>query len=198
MFLLRYWPSALGIGLLLTWPMLARGDIYDQESRVQHIDRTIAALKSAGAENLIDLQNYIHTVDRNQCRSAHGDLQASCLVEAAQRNCDSRKGNPEAMEQCRLISDIIIVNKLGEKTFIDAETKYEIMRDHSDYRAALRKELLQRYAWLALAFGLSSHFIEDGDQLAAGIDGYCQHATGARSISWQYCVGAIVWFIRNP
>lgn len=184
---------------LLVGLTAAAGDHpYDLENRTQFLDLTLQALKETPPQLLSDLRNFMHAIDRNQCRSAYADLRATCLLDAARRNCRQKRGGAKAQENCRLVSDVVVSNQLGEKAFIDTRKKFDIMREHSDYREEMLKELHRHYARLVLEFGLSSHFPEPGQSLGAGIDQYCRSSAYARQISWQYCVSAIVWFISNP
>lgn len=174
---------------------------YGRGERVEYIQRLLEAVKTTDRTKLTNTRNYIHVVDRNQCRSAYTDLRTSCLLEAAKRNCYQRRGRQKTREQCRLVTDVIVTNKLSEKEFIDAQTKYRIMSATKKYRQELRKELWRRYAELAAEFSLSKFYPIKQDQLAAGIDGYCVQSVDRRGLSWQYCVSALVWFIgtsENP
>jgi hypothetical protein len=174
---------------------------YEPDDRVEYIQRLLDAVKATDRTKLTNTRNYIHVVDRNQCRSAYTDLRTSCLLEAAKRNCYQRRGRRKARQKCRLVTDVIVTNKLGEKELIDTQTKYRIMSATKEYRLELRKELWRRYAELAAEFSLSRFYSEKDDELAAGIDGYCLQSVDRRGLSWQYCVAALVWFVgtsENP
>jgi len=137
-------------------------------------------------------------IDRNQCQSDQADLQASCLLEAAKRNCNRKRKRPGTKTNCQLVSDVIVTNLLGEHSFIDSRTELEIMRENKKFRKVMLQELRRQHSQLVLELGLSKHLPETDNDLGKGIDKYCRSLTDTRRISWQYCVGAIVWFIRNP
>ena len=168
---------------------------YERTDRIGYIQRMLDALRATDRTTLNNFRNYIHVVDQNRCRSAYTDLRTSCLLEAAKRNCYQKRGGRKARQKCRLVSDVIVTNKLGEKEFIDTQTKYRIMSAHKKYRQEVRKELWRRYAELVTEFSLSGHYPGGGDELAAGIDGYCLRSMNQRGLSWQYCVAALAWFV---
>ena len=190
--------NALGCIILLSATLATP---YQSVDRVGYIQRLLDAVKATDRSTLTNARNYIHVVDRNRCRSAYTDLRTSCLLEAAKRNCYQKRGGRKARRKCRLVSDVIVTNKLGEKEFIDTRTKYRIMSAHKEYRQEVRKELWRRYAELVTEFSLSGLYPGGDDGLAAGIDGYCLQSVDQRGLSWQYCVAALVWFVgtsENP
>jgi hypothetical protein len=168
---------------------------YQRTQRVGYIQMLLEALRATDRTTLTNTRNYIYVIDRNRCRSAFTDLRTSCLLDAARRNCYQKRGGRKTRQTCRLVSDVIVTNKLGEKEFIDTQTKYRIMSAHKDYRQEIRNELWRRYAELVTEFSLSGFHRKDDGDLAAGIDGYCLQSVDPRGLSYQYCVAAMAWFI---
>ncbi len=167
---------------------------YTSENRINYVQQMLDAFGKSNQNMLKNIRNYIQAVDNNRCRSAYADLKTRCLLDAAETNCRQRSGR-DNQRNCRLISDVMVANKLGEKEFLDTQTRYRIMKKNKKFRPAIRNELRRRYAELVTEFGLSRFYEPNPGGLAAGIDGYCRHITHKRGLSWQYCISAIVWFI---
>ena len=77
------------------------------------------------------------------------------------------------------------------------------MSKHKDYRSQIGKELLYKYAAIVAEFKISGE-MEDSwfgeklppeKKLAVGIKNFCSEFSNRQKISWQSCVGAVVWFI---
>ena len=157
---------------------------------------TIDALREMDFREREDTYNYIYAVERNQCQAPLRSLKIGCLLEAARRNCRQRKG--AARHRCRLVSDAIVANRLSEARFVSRSVRYQIMKEHSDYRGKLLIELRRRYARLVTGLYLEAP-VPAGvptEALADAIDAYCLGVAGQRQrLSWSHCVAAIVWFI---
>ncbi len=77
------------------------------------------------------------------------------------------------------------------------------MEEYKDYRKQTRKELMYKYAAIAAEFKISGEIKESwfGDELppnqklAVGIGKFCSEFSNRNNMSWQACVGAVVWFI---
>ena len=187
----------LTLVLLPAQPALPSESQYQSDSRIHYIQDLLDALRATDPTSLRNARNYIHVIDQNTCRSSFSDLRTNCLLAAAKRNCRQRRAGRLARRRCRLVADVIVTNKLGEKAFIDSKTKYRIMSSRRDYRRQIRLELWRRYAELVTEFLLSEFHKGKQDQLAAGIDGYCMRAVHQRGLSWQTCVAATSWFIET-
>ena len=125
-----------------------------------------------------------------------------CLIQEAKRHCN---GIRQAREKkyCHLYADILVVNRLSESTFLDRGEKYRIMRKYKNYQKQIGKELLYRYAAIVAEFKISGEiresWLEDelppNQKLALGIRNFCSDYSNRNKMSWQSCVGAVVWFI---
>lgn len=181
----------------LLWPSTANAEAaYNKSVRVAHIERTLAAFDAVTDEWLVDTYAYLYVVDRNQCHAPLESLTVRCLLEAARRNCQHRVESFQ--DQCDRVSDVIITTRLSERHFISKGTRFRIMSEHTNYRRAMLGELRRRYAALVAEmtmFHPSSRQDQDPTELARAIDGYCLTVSKIRSLSWQHCSAAIIWFI---
>jgi hypothetical protein len=198
--LLRAGLGALGLLVALVFARgldLARAEpVYAPEQRVAYLAAALEALASIDASTLRDTERYIYLVERNQCQAPIAALRLGCLLEAAGRSCRQRAAAQRAA--CDAISDILITNRLSEGEFVSRKTRYDLMSKASDYREAMVRALRRRYATLALELGLSDPETRRADQpekLAAAIDKYCLEVASTRSMAWQHCAAALVWFI---
>jgi ribosomal protein S24E len=171
---------------------------YLQENRVLYIEKALKAFQETKLQNVINTYKYINVVERNNCRSSLSDLKVECLLSFARKNC-STYGKQKSKEYCELYSDIIIANKLSESAFIKRSERYRVTRNtKEDFRTALTNRLHQKYGKLVTDFYLtdgSECNNEDLGCLAAGLDQFCLDYTNAKSLSWQYCTSASLWFI---
>ncbi|MCG8423751.1 MAG: hypothetical protein MJE77_38125 [Proteobacteria bacterium] len=171
-------------------------NVYQRDQRVQYIAEAIEALHTVDKKTIADIYSYLYVAERNQCQAPLRSLKVECLLVAARRNCEQRRG--EQRKHCHRISDVIVSNRLSERYFISRSTRYRIMQEHKDYRSGLLGELQRRYAALVTELRLSTHLAEGklrGPQLASAIDEYCLNVSGTRKLSWQHCTAAVIWFI---
>jgi hypothetical protein len=142
--------------------------------------------------------SYIHVVETNNCRSSLSDLRAECLLSYAKRNCNET-GSAESKYNCELYSDVIVVNTLSEKTFVERTERYRMLKNtDDDFRTAMASRLQQKYARIVTHFSLTkSSDCDKGnfDCLARGLDQFCLDYTNTQSLSWQHCMSASLWFI---
>ena len=170
--------------------------VYASESRTQYIAQALAALRDTPDEALRNLYKYIHVVERNGCRAPTESLRLDCMLEAARRNC--KQPDATARERCDRISDVMVINRLGEEDFIPKRVAHKIMEGQSDYRGALLDELRDQYAELVTELSTVSgeaQQLADAGKLPKAIDAYCVSHAPARNLTWQQCTAAIVWFI---
>jgi hypothetical protein len=171
---------------------------YLEENRVLYIEKALKAFQETKLQDIINTYKYINVVERNNCRSSLSDLKVECLLSFARENC-STYGDRKLRENCELYSDIIIVNKLSESAFIKRSERYRVTRNtKEDFRTALENRLEQKYGKLVTHFYLTDRSecsSEDLRCLANGLDQFCLDYTNAKSLSWQYCASASLWFI---
>ncbi|WP_455200551.1 hypothetical protein [Kaarinaea lacus] len=171
---------------------------YVEENRVLYIEKALKAFKETRLQNIMNTYRYINVVERNNCRSTLSDLKVECLLSFARKNCSTyRKQN--LRDNCELYSDIIIVNKLSENAFVKRSERYRVTRNtKDDFRTALENRLQQKYGKLVTDYYLGIASQCDGEDLsclAKGLDQFCLDYTNAKSLSWQYCTSASLWFI---
>lgn len=171
---------------------------YLQENRGAYIEKALKAFQETRLQNIINTYRYINVVERNNCRSSLSDLKVECLLSFARKNC-STYGKQKARDNCELYSDIIIVNKLSENAFIKRSERYRVTRHtKEDFRTALTNRLQQKYGKLVTDFYLTAWSECDKDDLsclAKNLDQFCLDYTNSKSLSWQYCASASLWFI---
>ena len=171
---------------------------YLQENRVAYIEKALKAFQETKLQNIVNTYKYINVVERNNCRSTLSDLKVECLLSFARKNCGTY-GKQTLRDSCELYSDIIIVNTLSESAFIKRSERYRVTRNtKDDFRTALENRLQQKYGKLVTNFYLTDGLGCDGEDLrclAKGLDQFCLDYTNAKSLSWQYCTSASLWFI---
>jgi hypothetical protein len=171
---------------------------YLQENREDYIEKVLLAFRQTKLQHILNTYSYINAVERNNCRSALSDLKVECLLSFAKKNC-SAAGGVKLQDNCELYSDIIIVNKLSESVFINRSERYRVTRKSSaDFRTALANRLQQKYGKIVTQFSLtpwSECKKDDLRCLAKGLDQFCLDYTNSKSLSWQYCTSASLWFI---
>jgi len=171
---------------------------YLQENRVNYIEKALIAFRDTKLQNIMNTFKYINVVERNNCRSSLSDLKVECLLSFARNNCSTYR-KKELRENCELYSDIIVANKLSESAFIKRSERYRVSRNSKDdFRTVLENRLQQKYGKLVTQFyltGGSKCENEDLSCMAAGLDQFCLDYTNAKSLSWQYCTSATLWFI---
>jgi hypothetical protein len=110
---------------------------------------------------------------------------------------------------CMAAADIILTNLRAANSWVDQNTRAQLVRSSTDYHAALLVELRKHYA--ALASELVVEANTGAAQVAGAIDRLCStrdrevHACNpgdtacVSSIPWTRCVAALVWFVGdNP
>ena len=171
---------------------------YLEKNRVAYISSVLQAFSETTIHNIFNTHSYINVVERNNCRSSLSDLKTECLLSYAKINC-SETGSVESKDNCELYSDVIVVNKLSENTFVNRNERYHMLKNtNDDFRTAMMSRLQQKYARIVTHFSLtegSDCANEDFDCLAKGLDQFCLDYTNTQSLSWQHCMSASLWFI---
>ena len=176
----------------------AANEPYLEESRQAYIAGVLAAFDRASAHEIANTYEYISVAERNHCQSGISDLRTDCLLSYARKNCETA-GSAERLKTCELYSDVIVINKLSTKSFINRTERYRMLTDNDvDFREAMTNRLLQKYARIVTQFFLTNGAAcraDDFDCLSQGLDRFCVDYANTQNLSWQYCVGASVWFI---
>ncbi|HET9993080.1 MAG TPA: hypothetical protein VFQ65_31310 [Kofleriaceae bacterium] len=110
---------------------------------------------------------------------------------------------------CMAAADIVVTNLRAATSWVDQNTRAQLVRSSTDYHAALLVELRKRYA--ALAAELVIEASTSTPRLAESIDRLCAtrdrevhacrpgDAACVPSIPWTRCVAALVWYVGdNP
>lgn len=171
---------------------------YLQENRVTYISNVLQAFSETPVNTISNTYSYINVIENNNCRSSLSDLKVECLLSYAKNNCKETR-SAKSRSNCELYSDIIVVNKMSEKTFVNRTERYRMLRNTSyDFRTAMTSRLQQKYSRIVTEFFLKKE-TDCGDKgfecLARGLDQFCLGYTNTHSLSWQYCVSASLWFI---
>ena len=171
---------------------------YLEKNRVAYISSVLQAFSETTIHNIFNTHSYINVVERNNCRSSLSDLKTECLLSFAKINC-RETGSVESKDNCELYSDVIVVNKLSENTFVNRTERYHMLKNTSDdFRTAMMSRLQQKYARIVTHFSLTGGAECDNadfDCLAKGLDQFCLDYTNTQSLSWQHCMSASLWFI---
>ena len=160
-----------------------------------------SVLRAFGETSMLDISNtyeYISVAERNHCRSSLSDLRTDCLLSYARKNC-ATADNAESLSSCELYSDVIVVNKLSTKSFINRTERYRMLTNKkSDFREAMTNRLQQKYARIVTQFSMTDAADcrdTDFNCLSRGLDQFCLDYANTQSLSWQHCIGASLWFI---
>ncbi len=180
----------------------AQSSIYEESRLQMYLEDTLDAILKADSKALTNADEYVQAIAQSRCRSSHLALRMECLIQEAKRYCNAIRQATEKKD-CHLYADILVVNRLSEGAFLDRSEKYRIMSKYKDYRKQIGKELLYKYAAIVAEFKISGEieesWLEDelppNQKLAVGIRNFCSEFSNRNKMSWQSCVGAVVWFI---
>lgn len=171
---------------------------YLQENRVAYASNALQAFSETPVNTILNTYSYINVIENNNCRSSLSDLKVECLLSYAKNNCKETR-SVRAKSNCELYSDIIVVNKMSEKIFVNRTERYRMLRNTNyDFRTAMSNRLQQKYSRIVTEYFLKKE-ADCGDKdfecLARGLDQFCLGYTNTHSLSWQYCMSASLWFI---
>jgi hypothetical protein len=153
------------------------------DARTAYIARALDSVHVLGAKLETDLYQACR---QSGCTDAIVD--ARCQHDAA----------------CMAAADVIVTNLRAANSWVDQNTRAQLVRSSTDYHAALAVELRKRYAALAAEL-----VTRDTTQIASSIDRLCAtrdrevHACApgdaacVPSIPWTRCVAALVWFVGD-
>lgn len=171
---------------------------YIEKNRVAYISKVLKAFSETPVNKIHNTYSYINVIENNNCRSSLSDLKIECLLSHAKTNCSEIRSE-KSRNNCELYSDIIVVNKLSEKIFVNRTERYRMLKNTSyDFRTVMANRLQQKYSRLITEFYLTEGAVcgdEDFECLARKLDQFCLDYTNTKSLSWQYCTSASIWFI---
>jgi hypothetical protein len=179
----------------LAWTLIvvvATSTASADDARTSYIAGALGSVRALGA-NRAQLETDLYQA----CRQA-----GACTDAIVDERCHHDVA-------CMAAADIILTNLRAANSWVDQNTRAQLVRSSTDYHAALLVELRKRYAALAAEL-----VVEDSAgtaQLAGAIDRLCAtrdrevHACNpgdaacVPSIPWTRCVAALVWFVGdNP
>jgi hypothetical protein len=169
---------------------------YRPPARVAHIQAALTALHDAPPAVLQQGVDYARTLSQGACSAGVERLRIECMMVAMRRYCHDR-GDADA-QRCPAYMDVVVSNVLAAERLIPPDQRYQIVRENTDYRPALARELRRIQGTLAVDFRLRTGETEDAGALAAKIDSYCLASADETKLSYQICVSSLVWFIRGP
>lgn len=155
------------------------------EDRTSYIARALDSVRALGAKLEPELYQ--------ACRQA-----GSCTDAIVDERCHHDVA-------CMAAADIVVTNLRAANSWVDQNTRAQLVRSSTDYHAALAVELRKRYATLA------AELVTEANGDAKSIDRLCAtrdrevhackpgDAACVPSIPWTRCVAALVWFVGgNP
>lgn len=171
---------------------------YIEQNRIKYITNVLQAFGETPVNKIMNTYSFINVIENNSCRSSLSDLKIECLLSYAKNNCKETRSE-KLKSNCELYSDIIIVNKLSEKTFVNRSERYRMLKNTSyDFRTAMANRLQEKYSRIITEFYLTKGSTCDDNDfecLARKLDKFCLDYTNTKSLSWQYCTSASIWFI---
>lgn len=191
--------SLPGIILVLSPVMTSHAETpYVEENRIEYLTKVLQAFDDTPVSKIVNSYRYMSIIESNNCRSSLSDLKIECMLSHARSSCNEIKSSREKLN-CELYSDIIITNKLSEKTFVSKAERYRMLKNTSDnFTTVMANRLQQKYSRIITTFYLEKGATcadNDFSCLARNIDQFCLDYSNIHSLSWQYCVSASVWFI---
>jgi hypothetical protein len=178
---------------LLVGPLRALAtETHDVGRRIAHVRAALEALAQTRPDALAQASEYARALSRGACSSGTERLKVECLMTAAKRYC---RDHGDA-GRCPLYMDIVLAKVLADEQLIPSERRYQIMRNHKDYRHALAEELRRLRGALAVDFRLRTGEADDDTTLARNIDHYCLSTSDETRLAVPTCVSSLVWFLR--
>ena len=180
----------------------AQSSIYEESRLQKYIEDTLDAVLKTDSTTLRNASEYVQAIAHSRCSSSRLALRIECLIQETKRYCHTIRPVTD-QKDCHLYADLLVVNQLSEGEFLTSSEKYKIMSKYKDYRKQIGKELLYKYAGIVAEFKISGEMEESwfgekfppNKKLAVGIKNFCSTFSNRNKISWQSCVGAVVWFI---
>jgi hypothetical protein len=154
--------------------------------RTSYIATALDAVHALGAQRA-QLETDLYQACRQAGACSDAIVEARCHREAA----------------CTAAADIIVTNLRAANSWVDQNTRAQLVRSSTDYHAALLVELRKRYAALAAELVIGANGSATSiDRLCATRDREVHACTPGDSacvpsIPWTRCVAALVWFVGD-
>jgi hypothetical protein len=171
---------------------------YSWEQRTQYINRVFRAFEKAGYKIAPNAQEFLRTQSQYSCAAQTEQLKIQCLIQQATANCSTFRGGDTG--SCELISDVIVSNIIEERSFIDRDELTKILSSEHSSRSQLMTAINGRYARLTADFLSATKgqcINPNAPCFAQQIDRFCNDRANTKKVSWQGCVGALIWFIGS-
>ena len=171
---------------------------YQISQRILYLEKAFNAFQRADNVFLSNTLRLLRNQNRYQCSAQSEQLRVQCLIQQSNQNCSEVKNTPR--DVCNLVSDVIASNLIEEGSFITRQELGRILRNVRGTRDQLLTAINGRYARLTTDF-----YVDTVDRcpkrdaicLASGIDHFCLKRADQKTMSWQGCAGAILWFIGS-
>ena len=185
---------------LLFYPDVSFGQsLYSSTNRINKSTQILNAFDATDPQIIKNIREFVSLSYRTTCISDYHKLKVSCLKEATKRSCQQLRGK-ENVNNCLLISDIVVVNKLGELNFVSSRKKYDIMKKHKNFKRHLNMSLENQYSLIVAELLVDEDFDctdVDNNCLGERTSSFCNRYSQGNSLSWQHCVSAILWHIGS-
>lgn len=172
------------------------------EKRVLYISESIVLFLELDQDMVADAETFIKFANKTNCRSSNYDLKVQCFLDTVEKQCEKEiAGEEEFLEECLQYYDILVINKLSESRFISSRERFKIIKKYGKEKNFMKNEFMKRYAALATSFSLSKHtscFNRQDICFAESIDQFCLEKSDKGELTWQACVGSLVWFVSRP
>jgi hypothetical protein len=170
---------------------------YSSQNREQFLEKALIAFQNLESNFIHNTQQYLRSQNRYACSAQAEQLRIQCLIAQADVNCQASK--KKYADSCVLVSDVIANNLIEERTFVD---KVELVKIMNKLKGSdqVMTALNSRYSRLTSDFILSLHgqcASQDLHCLSVEINRYCLKRANEKTMAWQGCAGAIVWFIGS-
>jgi hypothetical protein len=169
---------------------------YSEPARSGFLQTGLQAMRQISAPGLERIKTAIAGAVRNECKSLQDVPILKCLQKFAHALCEPVTGADRSV--CLPVADLVIVNKMNEESFISKEERFRISQNSARYAEDYAAALGAKYALLASQVMLQAK-VKCPDSgpgcLVRDIDRYCKVTSDKKSLPWQACAGALVWYV---
>ena len=164
---------------------------YEPDARVDYLKSALEAVESSSVKTREQAYKAVVTLEATTCSSQFERLAVECLITNSRRWCAKRPKAEAA--SCPLLMDVVVANVLAEKEHLTTTQRYDIMREHKDYRTEMSRQVRRIQATIAADFELRTG--TSAFTIPGRIDRYCLSRADESDLSWQSCAAVLVWFI---